>query len=212
MVVGVLADYQARCRRLFFGPASDFPIYDYDLDKAKELLAEAGYPDGGFSLEFYYQPGFVEHRRLAEMYQKDLSELGIELEIYEKPWGTLGEMYNSSDTAPHMFISHMIPDNLDIYGILFMMLHSGAIWPNGSNIGYYTNPKMDSLLDSLKYEGNKEKIVEKSRAVNLLALEDSTDIWVMTKDDIIAWRNNVKNLTYTGIKIFTVNLYEIWKE
>ena len=51
------------------------------MNKAKELLKEAGYSDGGFSLEITYITGDEIERKSAELYQSELNKLGITLNI-----------------------------------------------------------------------------------------------------------------------------------
>ncbi len=77
------------------------PIYEYDPEKAKQLLAEAGYPDG-FStmvltdgaevpLEFWYmpvsRPYFSTPKPIAEAFAAQLAEVGIQVELKTEDWG-----------------------------------------------------------------------------------------------------------------------------
>ena len=55
--------------------------YPFDLDKAEELLAEAGYPDGGFELTAIYSSAYPEIGAMAQILQADLAKLGVDLKI-----------------------------------------------------------------------------------------------------------------------------------
>ncbi len=59
----------------------DFGVLPYDLDKAKEYLEKAGYPDG-LTLKFDYEPRETD-RQLAEAIQNMWAKIGVELEMYE---------------------------------------------------------------------------------------------------------------------------------
>jgi len=59
-----------------WGHGEDLPQPGYDLDEARRLLAEAGYPDGGFSLVLTYTAGDEVERRAAELYQVELGVAG----------------------------------------------------------------------------------------------------------------------------------------
>ena len=56
---------------------ADVAVIPFDMDKAQELLAEAGYPDGGFTLKVAYESAQDEKTRAFEMVQQNLGALGI---------------------------------------------------------------------------------------------------------------------------------------
>ena len=60
-----------------------FP-YETDLEKAKDLLVEAGFPDG-FDLEISISTAFAEHERIAVLLQNSFSKIGVNLTIDTKP-------------------------------------------------------------------------------------------------------------------------------
>ena len=55
--------------------------YPFDLDMARQLLAEAGYPDGGFTLRAIMPSSDPSYESVAVIHQADLAELGIDMEI-----------------------------------------------------------------------------------------------------------------------------------
>lgn len=59
----------------------EFGVLPYDLDKAKEYMEKAGYPDG-LTLKFDYEPR-EQDRALAEAIQNMVGKIGIKLEMYE---------------------------------------------------------------------------------------------------------------------------------
>ena len=64
------------------GYSDSVPYYDYDLDKAKQLMAEAGYPDGGFSMMLTGRTRGQDFK-VGPMLQQMWGDLGIEVE-YEQ--------------------------------------------------------------------------------------------------------------------------------
>jgi peptide/nickel transport system substrate-binding protein len=75
--------------------------YRQDLDKAKELLAKAGYPDG-FSFPFYYPAGAfggVPYQLLAQKIQADVARIGIKMELKPLDPVTLRTMFVGGKTG-----------------------------------------------------------------------------------------------------------------
>jgi peptide/nickel transport system substrate-binding protein len=79
------------------GSNPDLPEIEYDPDKAKQLLTEAGYPDG-FKTEFWYIPVirgyFPDSKAIAEAIAVDLAKVGIEVELKTEDWGAYLEDRN----------------------------------------------------------------------------------------------------------------------
>jgi peptide/nickel transport system substrate-binding protein len=64
-----------------WGSCPDCFQYTYDLEKAQELLTEAGYPDGGFELEMVIFAGWDVSEQYAELWKAELAKLNITLNI-----------------------------------------------------------------------------------------------------------------------------------
>src|SRR5215211_9121520 len=67
----------------FVGFNPNTPQYTYDPDKARALLAEAGYPDGGFSINYTYETGYFWKRPRGELFQANMAVLFITVDIQE---------------------------------------------------------------------------------------------------------------------------------
>ena len=62
-------------------------VYTYDVAKAKELLAEAGYPDG-FDLEITVPSSYSQHVDTAQIIADELSQAGVRTTIKQVEWST----------------------------------------------------------------------------------------------------------------------------
>ncbi|WP_166426814.1 ABC transporter substrate-binding protein [Labedella populi] len=71
-------------------------LWEYDPEHAKELLAEAGYPDG-FSTTILTTSQYVFHQDTALTVQADLAEIGIDAELDSPDWATRMEKATSGD-------------------------------------------------------------------------------------------------------------------
>jgi len=85
-------DTLAKCFQppAILGSNPDVGEIEYNPEKAKELLAQAGLPDG-FKTEFWYIPVirgyFPDSKAIAEAIAVDLAKVGIEVELMTKDWG-----------------------------------------------------------------------------------------------------------------------------
>ena len=70
--------------------------YDTDLDKAKSLLAEAGYADG-LEMGITYDAGRPEHEEIAVLIQSNLRKIGIDVNLEKLPKAVFDEKWASSD-------------------------------------------------------------------------------------------------------------------
>jgi peptide/nickel transport system substrate-binding protein len=69
-------------------PAEKLPLYDYNLDRAKKLLAEAGYPKG-FKAQFKVSAAHISDQYAAQMLQGQWKKIGVEIEIVQVEWATV---------------------------------------------------------------------------------------------------------------------------
>ena len=129
-----------------WGHSKDLFQYSYDLDKAKDLLTEAGYPDGGFDLLYTYATGDLEEEQAGELWKAELAKLGINLEVRGMEWEAQWDLAMSDPlAAQEIFVMYWWPDIINPYCWLYGMFHceEEVLF----NDGYYCNPEFDELID-----------------------------------------------------------------
>jgi peptide/nickel transport system substrate-binding protein len=112
-----------------------------DIEKAKKLLAEAGYKDG-LKLKLWLNEN-QSRKDSAVIIQAQLKEIGIDIEIEILEWGSyLDKLFKQEHDLYILGWS----GSLDPDGGLYALFHSKNIGPSGNN-SVYINPKVDELLD-----------------------------------------------------------------
>ena len=144
--------------------------YSYDLDQARQLLDQAGYPagpDGLRALRFEYKTT-PEGARLGEVFQAMLQRVGIELTIRTLDFATYySEIQNGSfDLTSLQWVGINDPNSY------YMIFDSRKTPPHGQNRGYYSNPAMDRLVEAGMTTVDQDSRREIYKQVQQLAAQD----------------------------------------
>ncbi|MCL2574285.1 MAG: ABC transporter substrate-binding protein [Defluviitaleaceae bacterium] len=112
------------------------------LDRARELLAEAGYPDG-FATTMAFNAENAQRGQISEMLQFTLAQIGIEVELVSLEWGAY---LNYMDTAEHhMAMIGWTTVTGDADYALWPLFHSTSYGSPG-NRAFWSTPELDNLL------------------------------------------------------------------
>lgn len=124
--------------------------FDYNPDKAKALLREAGYPGGeGMSdISLITTSSYLD---ICKYIQSQLAEIGVKLKIDVNPPATLREMVSGSKVA--FFRGSWIADYADAENYLSLFF-SKNFCPKGPNYTHYSNPNFDALFEKAQKEIN----------------------------------------------------------
>lgn len=124
-----------------FGYSKDAKKYSFDVAKAKELLAQAGYPNG-FKTKIWLNDNTVR-RDIAVILQDQLKQIGIDLQIEILEWGSYLDRLARGEHDMFLLGWTSSPDS---DSALYALFHSKNHGSSG-NRTYFTNSRMDQLLD-----------------------------------------------------------------
>ncbi|MDQ3621163.1 MAG: ABC transporter substrate-binding protein [Verrucomicrobiota bacterium] len=165
-----------------FGHQRDFRNpYGPNLDKARQLMAEAGYPGGrdpntGQALELTMDTTSTgaEERQLAEYEQRQLEQLGIRVRVIEN---TFARMLEKQDQGNFQIAAgtgwgadYPDPENY------FFLFTSNNFPPTGKNISRYENEEFDRLFAQMATMENTPERMAIIRRMNDLLIEDCPNI------------------------------------
>jgi ABC-type transport system substrate-binding protein len=166
------------------GYDANYKGYPYDPDKAKQLLAEAGYPNG-FETELYAM-NTDPNPRIAQSFQQDLAAVGIKAEIKSLAQATVIDA-GGEGTAPMLWSGGMAwiadyPDPSNFYGPI---LGCGGAVPGGWNWAKYCNKEIDALAakaDGMARADQAEERIDLWRQVFVNIMEDAP--WVPVFNEV----------------------------
>ncbi|MCC6179767.1 MAG: hypothetical protein IT305_31020 [Chloroflexi bacterium] len=160
------------------------PEYKQDLNKAKELLAKAGVPDG-FKTSIEIIPQFATMVTGAQVLADQLKKVGIEVEIKQYEYGVWLDRFNAHqfDLAWNITGGNADPDPL-----LRSRLHSKT----GANQNNLTDTEIDKLLEEGKAISDLAKRKEHYANVQRVLVQKVPQIWMFSSDLIHVMKKSVK--------------------
>ena len=171
----------------------DVPPYDHDPAKAEALLDAAGYPAiNGVRFRLTMKTSTDENTRLmVAVMQQQLREVGIALDIRSFEFATF--FSDVTHGAFQLYGLRWIGGNEDP-DIFTLCFHSSRFPPNGANRGFYSNPKVDALIDQGRREVDPAKRKPVYAELQSILAEDLPyiDLWYL--DNVLVHNKRVVNL------------------
>ena len=122
-----------------------------NMDEARALLAEAGYPDGGFTLRFLGLKGLSYQEFAGNVLQEQLGKLGITVEQDLNPWPQMVEIQSNPETAADIsFLNQSAFTNDPTFLLRSAYSSANTADQGGYNWSYYVNPEFDAKLDLVR--------------------------------------------------------------
>ncbi|WP_019415779.1 ABC transporter substrate-binding protein [Paenisporosarcina sp. TG20] len=180
---------------------ADFKAYGPDLDKAKTLLSEAGYPDG-FKASIKVGAEYKSQVSIAQVVKEQLQPLGIEIEVQPTEWGLFLDQWNKKefDMVVLGWIGAVDPDDW-----LYAQFHSGEAW----NAYGLDVPEIDALLEqgqSIADEAERKTIYQE---VQKLIVEEAPYVFLHVNDQYEGLAPNLKGYVTSPTGSF-IGLKEAW--
>ena len=172
--------------------------YQANCDKARELLAEAGYPNGeGFPAVEYMYNTDDRHKAIAEALQNMWqTELGVTVNLSNQDWNVF--LKSRKDGDFQIARNGWIADYNDPCSFLDMWYTGG-----GNNDAQYSNPEYDALIDTAKATSDQtERMAAFHKAEDLLIGQDNVlaPIYFYTNPYMLS--DNISGMYYTPLGYF----------
>lgn len=163
--------------------------YTNDLEKAKELLAEAGYEDG-FSTELGYRTGEPLEEQMAVILRTAFARAGVDVKLTQLPASSLVERYTQG-TIPMFFIRDMaiVPDAAYATNLFI----NSASMVNFSN---YKNEEVDKLINSALTSTDMAENETYMKKVQDIVVDEAPWVFLFNPGYQLAVRSNVEGFSW----------------
>lgn len=172
-----------------FGYDPDVEGLEYDPDKAKELLEEAGLEDG-FSTTIWTNDS-RERIDAATNIQAQLKEFNIDVEVEILEWGAYLEQTANGEHEMFVLGWSTVTGDAD-YG-LYALFHSDNFGDPG-NRTFTDDPELDDLLDEARQEPEPEKREELYSEIQELLAENAPMLYIHHQELLLGVSDNVQGL------------------
>ena len=192
------------------GRVSDAPIspgifgyapiktYEYNIEIAKALLTEAGFPEG-FETTLYPAVGrYSMDVSVASAVAADLLKVGVKAEIKMMDWDTyIPFILRDKEVAEHqLYVLGWGTVTGDADYSLYPLFHSGE-WPKrGMNASFFKNETLDQLLDAARSTANPEERKKLYEEAMRMIVDDAPWIFLYSEIQIAGVRANVKDIIF----------------
>jgi peptide/nickel transport system substrate-binding protein len=130
------------------GHNPDVFMFERDLDKAREELALSAYADqlDQYPVEVHWCTEVPAEEKFALLFQANMADIGINVNIVSTPWMSMVEEGGSMDTSPHIQTTYVSADFPEAGSLLKVRYHSDAA-PTWSQNEWLLDADLDQRID-----------------------------------------------------------------
>src|SRR5690606_7351417 len=165
-----------------FGAVPQEP-FDYDPERARELLAEAGYPDG-IQTSVLLRPNEAEQQVMLAIIS-DWAQVGIQVDPVMEEMATWVEDYVALDWDMAMVFRPTLTGDADY--TLRRLYHSEA------NRAPFANEELDALMDAAGAAGTEDERLEYYAQADQMIWDNVWGIFPFDINEIYVYRNSLQN-------------------
>jgi peptide/nickel transport system substrate-binding protein len=172
----------------------DLPHYEHSPERARQLLDAAGYNAvNGTRFHLVMKTSTLESTRLlAAVLQQQLKDVGIALDIRAFEAATFFADVTKGEYQLHSLRWVGGNEDPDIFEYVF---HSSKFSPNGANRTFYSNPRVDALIDQARHELDLDTRTRLYVEIQRILADELpyVDLWYL--DNVMVASKRVHNLT-----------------
>lgn len=172
--------------------------YPHDVAKAKELLAQAGYPDG-FDMTISVPNNYQPHMDTAEVVAEQLREAGINVTIQPVEWSTwLDTIYNG-----RQFQATVV--GVDSANMTARAMLERFTSDYGKNFINYNNPAYDALFQQAINAQDEATQTDLYKQMEAMLADTAANVYIQDLCDLVAMRQDLGGLKFYPIYVLDLS-------
>ena len=172
--------------------------YPHDVAKAKELLAQAGYPDG-FDMTISVPNNYQPHMDTAEVVAEQLREAGINVTIQPVEWSTwLDTIYNG-----RQFQATVV--GVDAANMTARAMLERFTSDYGKNFINYNNPAYDALFQKAINAQDEAGQTDLYKQMETMLADTAANVYIQDLCDLVAMRQDLGGLKFYPIYVLDLS-------
>lgn len=179
-----------------------FDPHPFNVGRARELMAEAGFADG-LTLSLWSNVANQVDTDQAIIIQNMLAEINIDVEIVAVEFATFASRTHAGDHDMYLHGWTNPPADPDYAMILF---HSNSIYGTGNRM-FYSNPEVDRLLDLGRMELDPARRLQLYEEAQQLIVADMPAVWILQSEALVSIAPGLRN--FVNFPINTPRLWDI---
>lgn len=168
-------------------------MYPYDVEKAKKLLAEAGYPDG-FETTLW-SANNTEMLKFAEFIQQQWQAVGVKVKLQPMEYVTQVNQLQVKPSESKMLtnVGGWSPSTGEADWGIRPLLSKNMFPTAGFNVGFYANDQVEKYIVAGMELSDKQQRLQAYAEVQKSLVEDAPWVFLFTPDNLAGKRKNLEN-------------------
>lgn len=153
--------------------------FSRDLDRAREELAQCAYADelDQHPVQIHWVSEVPAEEKFALLFQANMAEIGIPVDVVSVPWLTMVENTASQETSPHIatiYVSSALPEA----GLMLKDRYDSSTAPTWQQNEWLLDPELDAAIEDALATVNQEERFEKYRALQTRIMDMAPSLFL----------------------------------
>lgn len=183
--------------------------YRLDLDKAKYYMKKAGYPNGGFELEYVYVQGLESEKHAGLLLMDNLAKIGIKVKMVPLTWPNMTARGSKMETSPDLMAIFVTPKFGDPDAAAFQ--YHKESWGRYYGTSFYNNKEVWKMTEKARSISDWNKRAPLYAKIQHQIMDDAPEIFLMQLKRQTAMRSYVRGWDFCPIRFpHEIDLYPIY--